>query len=244
MSGMIATAAKVALSLARAQEPSEADKTQVDGCGFLREATIDGISTGSAIAMIKRKQFVIDRKFQFRTTFSIIGIVCVMMSIVISALGVTIAINNHNLVAMMDGHRSIVSTQYESFSALIVVERSKRWHDLQAAMEKAHRDIDANMGRVWNDIAAMRAIVTRNNILIITSAVIFVLQGLVLYYILIHRTHRISGPLYLISQYLDDINNGKTPDIRPLRENDEFHGLYEKFGAIVASLKTNGCIKD
>ena len=37
----------------------------------------------------------------------------------------------------------------------------------------------------------------------------------------IYYTHKVAGPLFAISRYLDDITEGRLSDVRPLRKGDE-----------------------
>ena len=46
-----------------------------------------------------------------------------------------------------------------------------------------------------------------------------------------------SGPIFLMSRYIDDIIKGEYPIVRALREKDEFKEFYEKFTEMVEILK-------
>lgn len=50
-------------------------------------------------------------------------------------------------------------------------------------------------------------------------------------------THRISGPLYILSRYLGVLADGKFPDLRPLRRKDELHDFFNAFADAIAALK-------
>ncbi len=76
------------------------------------------------------------------------------------------------------------------------------------------------------------------NFLLVTviTAVIF-LQVFILYIFLIRMTHRVSGPIYVISRHIEDIINGREPDLRGLRDNDEFQEFYEKFSEMIKKVE-------
>ena len=50
-------------------------------------------------------------------------------------------------------------------------------------------------------------------------------------------THRVAGPVFIISRYLGQIRDGQVPQTRPLRRADELKGFFEVFAGMVASLK-------
>jgi len=63
-----------------------------------------------------------------------------------------------------------------------------------------------------------------------------ILQGVLLYFILIRKTHKIAGPLYVMSNYFNDIINGITPNPRSLRKQDELQDFYALFVKMVDAL--------
>ncbi len=65
---------------------------------------------------------------------------------------------------------------------------------------------------------------------VLIMGIVLVLWGLIV-------THRISGPLYLVARYLDDIANGSYPDVRPLRRHDELQEFFGAFEEAVSALK-------
>ena len=57
--------------------------------------------------------------------------------------------------------------------------------------------------------------------------VLIVALGSLIY--LIRLTNRISGPLYVLTRHMHDIMNGRPPNLRELRKNDEFQEFYREF---------------
>jgi len=190
--------------------------------------------------MKKRKQTIIDKKFQLGTTFSIIGVIYIIFSVIIAAIGINAAYNNQKLTTIIKKHKSIISTQYETFSALLVFDQNKTWKDLQIATDKVSKDIDKNMETINNNILTVNNITFRNNVFLLVIVIFIVLQGAVLYLLLIRKTHRMSGPIFLLTRYTQEIIDGKYPEIRPLRDKDEFKEYYELFTRMVEVLKERG----
>jgi signal transduction histidine kinase len=73
----------------------------------------------------------------------------------------------------------------------------------------------------------LKNIIQYNRILLILLIGIILIQGLILYLILIRLTHKISGPIYVMSNYITEILNGMTPVIRPLRSGDQLKDFYD-----------------
>ena len=52
-------------------------------------------------------------------------------------------------------------------------------------------------------------------------------------------THRICGPLFVLERNLDELADGRLPNLRSLRRKDEFKDLYTTFGRAIESLKAD-----
>ncbi len=82
-------------------------------------------------------------------------------------------------------------------------------------------------------IANLEKNMDRNFLLISVIIAVVLLQVIILYIFLIRLTHRISGPIYVISRHIEDIMNGRKPELRGLRDNDELKEFYEKFAGMI-----------
>lgn len=51
-------------------------------------------------------------------------------------------------------------------------------------------------------------------------------------------THRIAGPVYVMTHYVTALSKNAFPPIRPLRRNDELKHFFERFQAAMQSLKS------
>ena len=76
-----------------------------------------------------------------------------------------------------------------------------------------------------------------NNILLIIIVVIVIIQSIVLYFIGIRISHKFTGPLIVISQFLADFIKGKNPELRSLREDDELQEFYTLFERAVETVR-------
>ena len=50
-------------------------------------------------------------------------------------------------------------------------------------------------------------------------------------------THRVCGPIFVITRHLDTLLHGAFPQLRPLRQGDEFVSMFDIFSRVVERLK-------
>lgn len=70
------------------------------------------------------------------------------------------------------------------------------------------------------------------------TIVVLVLEVVVLGVLGLLITHRVAGPVFVLTRYLNEIQQGSYPTIRPLRAEDEFRETFESFKAMVEMLRT------
>lgn len=88
--------------------------------------------------------------------------------------------------------------------------------------------------------AAMREQVMQGDQIFLLSLLLGILVlGVVLTTWGLVVTHRISGPLYLVANYLEDLAQGTYPDLRPLRKGDELQNFFSIFSSALNTMKQN-----
>lgn len=50
-------------------------------------------------------------------------------------------------------------------------------------------------------------------------------------------THKVAGPIFIISRYLRELRDGKAPHTRPLRRGDELRDFFDAFSSAVSALR-------
>jgi nitrogen fixation/metabolism regulation signal transduction histidine kinase len=65
---------------------------------------------------------------------------------------------------------------------------------------------------------------------VVCMAVVLFLWGIII-------THKVAGPIFIISRYLRELGEGRAPQTRPLRRGDELKEFFETFSAMLASMK-------
>lgn len=171
----------------------------------------------------QRKKYLINKKFQLKTTFSLIGFVAVVFTLLIAIAGVNLLDVNKRIMNMVEINKAIADT-IAAPSPQISKEEYSNYMLMQKTLDENKKNLD-NM-------------INFNMLLIIIIIGIVILQGAVLFYILIRQTHRIAGPMYVMTNYMKQIRDGKIPDsIRALRKKDFFQDSYQVFGEMIETLK-------
>jgi nitrogen fixation/metabolism regulation signal transduction histidine kinase len=173
--------------------------------------------------MSKRKTYVVDRKFQLKTTFSILGMIVLAGVVILSSIGINIAINNERLNNVVVIHNNVVD-------ALLTYAQEAPGTGDNAAIRNASK-VNAQ------NIETINKILFHNNMLLLVIIAVILILSIVTFFMLIRLTHRISGPVMVISGYIRQIIEGKLPRVRPLREDDELQELNELVGEMVEKLR-------
>lgn len=66
---------------------------------------------------------------------------------------------------------------------------------------------------------------------------ISVLMGIALALLGVLVTHRVAGPIYVMSHYISVLARGRYPIMRPLRRSDELKDFFERFQRAVETLR-------
>jgi hypothetical protein len=202
--------------------------------------------------MNKRTQYLIDRKFQLRQTFSLIVLKFSVVALIIGAIAFNAVYNNNQLSTnngqlrnIIENQSNVIIIQDNNVEALLTYSQYVKDKTHRQAILDVARQHGTNMKTVRQNITTMEDIIQHNqniisyNRYLLAAVCFFVLaQGFFLYFMLIRKTHRISGPIYVMSNYMKQIIEGKIPEhVRKLRKNDELQEFYDIFAKMVESIK-------
>lgn len=162
--------------------------------------------------MFKRRARIIDRKFQLRTTFSVISISLIAFLVVIALAGINATRNSREIGNTITGINRAIAAE-------------------------AGAGHDENLSALERHAAVLQDSARRNFYLITLILAAVLIQSAVLYFYLIRLTHRISGPIYVLSRHIEEIMEGRRPEFRALRDKDEFKEFYAKFVDMVEKLE-------
>lgn len=187
--------------------------------------------------MQKRKTIVVDKTFQHKVTFSLVGIVIFIVALIIGIIGFNAVDNNTKIDKIVKKMEDIIISQEHHIEALKNISKIKNANDVDIASGVLSKNLLENIELLDNNVMILNRIVRNTTLLIIVMIIVVLFQGILLYYFLIRQTNRIAGPIFVITQYMKDIISGEYPEIRPLRDNDEFKDMYDVFGQMVERLK-------
>lgn len=83
----------------------------------------------------------------------------------------------------------------------------------------------------------------QENVLKFDTAVMFYLAGFIglmalsLFFWGVFVTHRVAGPIFIVSNFLKQLADNQVPSIRSLRKGDELREFFDSFTAMVETLK-------
>ncbi|TAL37086.1 MAG: hypothetical protein EPN93_06575 [Spirochaetes bacterium] len=81
--------------------------------------------------------------------------------------------------------------------------------------------------------------IRRNSELVLKIIVLAaLLQTIIVVFVIIRLSHRITGPIYVMTGYLRELRGGGVPRLRPLRKRDEFKEFYEELRDLITRVIT------
>ncbi|TFH39551.1 MAG: hypothetical protein E4G96_08965 [Chrysiogenales bacterium] len=188
---------------------------------------------------MKRKRFLIDTTFQLKTTFRILGIIIIAFILIIAVTGIISMDNNRKIsAAIADLDRSMEKDR--KTIETLMASASMTGGTLTPGQERIIKNHLETMALMQANSDQLRSILGMNRVLLSVMIATVIVLAFVLFAYLIILTHRISGPLYVLSRHMRDIMDGNEPDIRELRKNDEFQEFYHQFVAFLDGKERRG----
>ena len=192
---------------------------------------------------LKRKQYVVDKKFQLGTTFTVIGVIFLIVALIIGLIAFNATRNNHKLAEIVEVQDNIVQALISHASSLQagkVKKAPEAKGEVKAGAEGEQIELRAIASDHYSNIEDMKTMVKHNTWILASVVGLVVVQGIVLFFILILKTHRIAGPIFVMSMYMRQIVDGSVPEtLRPLRKKDEFKDFYSLFGRMVDTIRAS-----
>lgn len=185
--------------------------------------------------MHKRKH-IIDKKFQLRTTFRIIGIIIIAFMLIIAVTGIVSMDNNRKITATINDLNRAMERDRRAVETLIASAGTEQNRGRERDHDRIIEDHLESMALMHTNIGHLKKILGQNRILVTVMICTGILLGTGLFVYLIRLTGRMSGPLYVLKQHMHDIMNGRKPNLHKLRKNDEFQEFYREFISFIERL--------
>jgi len=179
--------------------------------------------------MFKRKQYIIDKGIQLRTTFTAIGFTFLCVTLFIVLMGVYINETNkriRNIIITEDQIFQVLTTVTDTGSEEQTAMNVEMARQHQTNMETVTKMVNSNIWIIWGIIAAV------------------FLSGIIFFFILIIQTHRIAGPIYVMTYYMKEFLDGRKHEhLRPLRKHDQLKDFYQVFKEFMAKVNSGKTAK-
>lgn len=104
----------------------------------------------------------------------------------------------------------------------------------------AHRALAVELSRPGVrgiSATAEKVISESNETLLVLTLGVAALMALALALLGILVTHRVAGPLYVMSRYVSILAEGRYPVFRPLRRKDELRAFFDRFQRAIESMR-------
>jgi hypothetical protein len=176
-----------------------------------------------------RRRTIIDRNFQLKTTFRIIGIIIIAFILIIAVTGIISTDNNRRISATIADLNRSIEKDKKTIDVLIASAGLRRDTMADRDQDRIIEDHLETIALMHTNIDQLKNILNLNRVLFTVMIITGVLLGLGLFLYLIRLTNRMSGPLYVLTQHMTDIMSGRKPNLRELRKNDEFQEFYQQF---------------
>ena len=183
------------------------------------------------------RHIIVNGRFQYHIAATFAGLSALIMAVIIIILSSVLISNNSRLDEISRNQLVLSGTQTEIFKTLIVLSESKNIKNMRISADMLKHDNDETKRLLDQNNEKVRAITTRNKSIIVMLIVSAAIQSAIIFYIMLRRSNRISGPLFLLNRYINEIKNGTFPDIRKLRSHDDFQDVFENFRELADLLK-------
>ncbi|HOO71114.1 MAG TPA: hypothetical protein PK926_05065 [Spirochaetota bacterium] len=176
---------------------------------------------------LTRKKYIVDKKFQYGLSFRAI-VYPLFTLLTISAILLYFAESNNKLISANNSYinriienQDIMIEMFLSTPALQQIENP--------TIKEGHRTFTENIGEL-RKIKENSKVITRNSTAVLYILIaLTIIQTIVIFLLFIIISHRISGPIQVMSGHLNEILKGKVPEMRPLRKKDELQDFYNNF---------------
>ena len=183
--------------------------------------------------IMKRKTILINRTVQLKITFTVIGITIIAFLIIGGAVIFSAAVSGETVANSISDFNKTIESQDKIFNDLTAKVRFAKKEDKEKILA-LHR---ISMQSLRGNIEKLDAMIKKNFAIVSFIVGIVLAMGFVLYFYINKMTHRITGPLYVMSRQMDDVLENKEPRFRALRQKDELKEFYEKFMKMIKKFR-------
>jgi uncharacterized protein YxeA len=174
--------------------------------------------------ILKRKQYVVDKSFQYGTSLKMIILPLITLLLISAVLIYFANVNNDRINEIVDTQHSMIEMFLET-----------------PALYNSDNEVIRNGEKTFkNNIGKLVKIKEASKIVLYFLIIMTIVQTIIIFTLSIFFTHKISGPIFVMSRYLKEIKEDKVPEFRPLRDKDEFKEFYQELQEAIEYLIDKG----
>jgi nitrogen fixation/metabolism regulation signal transduction histidine kinase len=160
-----------------------------------------------------RKKYVLDKKFQIGISFKAIFPPLITTLAILAVLLFFANETNNHANRIIDNQVKLI----EMFLSNPAFQDSK-----DSMVTEADSTLKNNSGII-------KKIKKNSSIVLYFLIIMTVVQTVIIFSLFIFFSHKISGPIHVMTNHLREIRKGNMPEFRPLRKNDELREFYDEF---------------
>jgi hypothetical protein len=176
---------------------------------------------------LTRKKYVLDKKFQLRISARAIILplittlaICSLLLYFSNRTNSVIGQNNKYIETIVDNQ----GTMIDMFLSTPALQSSDN-----PSIKSGVTTFKSNIGMLKNITTNSRIITRNSSIVFYILIAMTVVQTAIIFFQFIFFSHKISGPIHVMTNYLKEYRKGNCPSFRPLRKNDELLEFYDEF---------------
>lgn len=200
--------------------------------------------------MEKRKRFIL-HKIQAKTTYTVMGILFLGIAIILSVIALVVT-SNHRQLSDINRKNALIVHRIDNITAIqdnviediltysnLVTDPKQRLAIDEFAMDHYNNmsTLKKNITDTQQNINAVNNIIAGSSIMLVIIIAIVFIQGIALYLMGVRIGNRITGPLMIISRFLREYIDGRAPELRPIRKDDELQEFYSLFAEAVEKVR-------
>ncbi len=180
---------------------------------------------------MKRKRKIIDKPLQVPVISKMTILFVIVFAVPAFILGYHFTVNSEMIHVTTTGLNGAIQTEQNIVKAFVAYSRNagSSGSAIMPAYGKILADHHGATQVMNNHVDLLQGLSDKNEKLAYIFAGWFVVMILFLFFSLLKITHRIAGPLFLISEAIKEIKKNRRPEMRPLRKGDMCQNLYHEF---------------
>ncbi len=186
-----------------------------------------------------KRKILINRYYQLKTSFGVAGLFALIMGILFIISSSMLVWNNISIAKAMTRQMDLQKVQEDILQSIEMLAKYGNKKNLIFEAYKAIGDLKKNTDALKESNELLRRSIAVNQYLMWINGILGVALIIAVFAIVLRRTHRVAGPMFLMKRYMNDIIQGRVPEIRVLRKDDEFKDVFETFVNMIETLHLN-----